>query len=413
MISRTYSLRGIVGKELTEKVINKFAGNAINYIYEKDLNKAIIVGCDNRLSSDYINNLLQSKIVKSGIKVLSAGECSMPELVYLTRNFRAGLGIMITASHNSSEYNGFKCFDCYGEGLDITDVGYKRVRRKVDFERVIDISRYKELYFRDLKNSLTKNDIKCVFDCSNGSTRDVVRKLFKKSKIINTSSYNKLSAWKYDDDNLDGLIGLCKKNKCIGFNFSSDGSRVKVISSRGEVLDGDKIVYILASQFLYKGETVVGTSDSSIALELSLRRLGIKFVRETVGIDNICNRIKRCKYVLGGESCGHIVIDKIGVSDGVYTAILILNILNRTGLGLEDLLIHYKKMYTSSKNILLKDVVNLEFDSLNMSTSRLRIIVRKSKTEPMVRIVIEGEEEKEVNEHTKRVLMRLGDKYEK
>lgn len=412
MISRAYNLRGIVGSELNERIINKFSKNLINYIYSNNLSKCIVVGMDNRVSSCYIKSVIQAQLLKYGIKVLDIGECTTPQLVYMLKNFRASVGVMITASHNSCEYNGVKCFNNSGESINITDLGYKRVKREYNYEKAFDISKYKELYIRDLKNSLIKNNIKCIFDCANGVTCEVVRKVFGKTCIINSDKSGLLINNNSGTEYLQVLINMCKKNKKIGFAFDGDGDRIVVVSSDGEVIDGDKILYILATQYLYNGDVIVGTQLTSLALEVSLRRLGVGLIRTEVGINNVCAKLKQNKCVIGGESCGHIVIDKIGVADGVYIAILILNIINRTKLGLNELLKGYKHTYQLSRNIDLKLVKNNDYNGLNTSTINSRIVVRKSNTEPLLRILIEGESKEIAEKLLKEIYSVLGVDYE-
>ncbi len=413
MISRAYNLRGIVGSELNERVINRFSKNLVNYIYTHKLNKSILIGMDNRISSDYIKSIIQTRVLSLGVKVLDIGVCSTSELVYMLRNFRASVGVMITASHNSYEYNGIKCFNLDGESVDITDKDYRYVKKERIFEKVYDISKYKELYIRDLKNSLSKNNIKCIFDCANGATRDIVRRVFGKCKIIGADNSGRLINQFNGSDDLQNLISMCKRTKKIGFAFDGDGDRVVVISSEGNIIDGDKILYILATQFLFKGDVVVGTELTSLALEMSLKRLGIRLIREEVGIKHVCKRLKQTSSLMGGEPCGHIVIDKIGVADGVYIAILILNILNRTKLTLEQLLKDYQNNYQLCANIPLEYINTNDYTQLNVTTGTNRVVVRRSNTEPVLRVLVEGENKLSVLAQMQEIYTYLGVEYEK
>lgn len=382
-----YNLRGVVGKDLNEKEIRRFAKNIVSYIYVNKHKPCVVIGKDNRVTSDYILNFLNSILLKSGIEVSVLGTTSTPEVAYLTKKFKYTLGIMITASHNSYEYNGFKCFNVLGEMVDIDKQVIRKVRL-VNYKKLIDAKTFKEVYLRELKNKLNPNNIKCIFDCANGTMVDIVRKIFPRNQIIGNNTSGEDINQSCGSQCLDRLINMCKKYKKIGFAFDGDGDRVIAIDENGSVVDGDKIIYILATQKLGFGDKVVGTQISSLGLEISLRRLGVSLIRERVGAKYVARRIKKENVILGGETCGHIFLSS-AISDGVAIVIELLNILNRTGLTFEQLLSGYKQTFKLTKDFKVDNLI--ECDEYEKIDNNVRVVVRRSGTEDVVRVFVEGE----------------------
>ena len=373
-----------------KKQIIQFSKKVVSYLYQQKFAKNIIIGKDNRISSDYVLSIINSILLSNGMAVNVIGVSTTPELVYLTKRFKFGLGIMITASHNPYEYNGIKCFDKNGLSVDLDNVPIKRIRNK-EYKNQIDARQLKDTYIRDLKNRLNKNRVKCVFDCANGATNDVVSNIFAKYKIIGCDVGGRFINNCCGTEYIDKLSHICKKDKSIGFAFDGDGDRVIAVDSDGEVIDGDKILYILASQMLKSGDKVVGTKISGLGLELSLNRLGINLLRDKVGAKYVNSRIKKEGLILGGEPCGHIFILN-NISDGVGVAIELLNILNRTGLTFKQLLKGFNESYTLADDININDVGRVvEYEQ---SSKNFRVVVRKSLTESKLRIYVDGIDKK-------------------
>ena len=295
---------------------------------------------------------------------------------------------MITASHNPAKHNGLKCFDISGQMIDILESKTKTKSNR--YSKQIDVGKFKELYIRELKNQLNDNNIDCIFDCANGATVDVVRNVFPRQQIIGYDTSGKYINDGFGSENIETLATVCKKNKKIGFAFDGDGDRVIAVDENGSVIDGDKILYILARFYLKPGDKVVGTEISSLALEKSLENMGINLIREKVGAKYVARRMKQEKAILGAESCGHIFTPTID-SDGVRVAIELLNILSMSGNSFDELLAGYIKTYQLVKNMDIDHTENvIEYQQ---NTNDMRIIVRKSATEGKVRIYVEGTDE--------------------
>lgn len=394
-------MRGIVGKDFNDRDIKQFANGIVSYIHKNQLKPCIVIGKDNRVTGDYILSVVNSVLLKYGIEVNFVGVATTPEVSFLTRKFKFSLGVVITASHNLWEFNGFKCFDSFGNGVDISK--YARINfRSKEWGRAVDFSKFKEVYINELKTRLKGNSIKAVFDCANGASIDVVRKVFPKHQILGRDS-----SGKYINDgcgavNLDKIKSVCKKCKKVGFAFDGDADRVIAIDANGEEIDGDKILYILATQMLGFGDRIIGTQISSVGLEVSLRRLGVGLIREKVGAKNVVKALKQNGLMLGGEPCGHIFLNS-AVSDGVAVAIELINILSRTGLGFDELLSGYKSTYKACKDIYFEDVNNFRIEEIERFIDGVRVVVRRSETESVVRIFVEGDDRVLVGERLKEV----------
>lgn len=385
MAETKYNLRGVVGKTLTEQDIRNFAKKIVSYIYNNRLTPQIVIGKDNRISSDYISSVIKTELIKSGINVYHIGTITTPGLVYITKQFKFSVGVMITASHNSYEYNGLKWFDRNGYSINFQK--YKNASIKKIYTKVIDGRKFKDIYVKNLKQRLNSVDFACIFDCANGASTEIVREVFKYCKIIGTEISGKYINNGFGTENIDTIRTYCKRNKKIGFAFDGDADRVVAVDSDGEIVDGDKILYILASQKLGKGEKVVGTNISSMALEQALNKIGIQLIRTNVGSIYVSNKMKELNIKLGAEPCGHVFND-LEYSDGVAVAIELINILNRTGQTFKQLLKDYVDTYKFCKDITLECCEDVEdFDVYENDT---HVVIRKSLTENKLRIFVES-----------------------
>ena len=399
MVKSRYNFRGVVGIDLTENKIKQYAKGVVNYIYSNNYAHTIIVGKDNRESSDYVLSVVKTILLSSGINVFELGVVSTPQLVYFTKKFRFNVGLMVTASHNQAECNGLKCFDIFGQMIDIEDNKIAIKRNK--YKKQIDISKFKELYIRQLKNQLREKHIDCIFDCANGATVDVVRNVFCHQQIIGNDTTGRFINDGFGSENINSLAIICKRKSKVGFAFDGDGDRVIAVDENGQVVDGDKILYILSKCYLKSGDKVVGTQMSSLALEKSLKRNGIQLIREKVGAKYISRRIRQENCILGGESCGHI-FTPTAENDGVRTAIELLNILNMADTTLTGLLKGYVKTYQFVKNISINSAIKV--DDYIKSDNNMRIVVRKSGTEDAVRIYVEGIDKELTQQKFKQVI---------
>lgn len=400
---KNYNLRGIVGKEFTCRDVKIFAKNIIQYINKNNITRSVVIGKDNRVSGDYVLSVLQSVLLENGISAYVLGIATTPELVYITKRFNFSVGIMVTASHNTWQYNGIKYYNNSGKYFDLKIFEYVTTLNANGYQKVFDIGNLKEVYIRSLKEKLNANKYRCIFDCANGAIVDVIRKVFPKHIIIGTDMSGKY----INEDNgtqcLDNIIAICKHQKKIGFAFDGDGDRVIAIDIDGSLIDGDKILYIIATHQLTKGNSVIGTDVSSMALEKALAKKGIKLERSRVGSINVVNKMTDRNCALAGERCGHIFMNSLTISDGVLVAIELLNILNRTNMSFKELLNDYKDTYYIEKNI----YTDADVKEYIQESENVRVVVRKSETEPLVRIVVESDKRDIAGRQMKTILKSL------
>lgn len=398
----TDGIRGIAGKFLDKKLIIKIARALVRFYKKNKLCKVLLVGNDSRISSDYILSNLESILLEYGINVENLGKCSSPCLAYITKKFNYPLSMMISASHNSSEYNGIKFFNANGEKIsenteielekfiDIkTSLGEKNfaLRKNVEFLKDFYVSHLKEL-----KNF----NFPLIIDCANGGVSEICKQIFEKSKIIhaNPNGYN------INHDcgctHIEFLRSICLKEHKVGLAFDGDADRIQIVDEYGNVISGDKILYILSKFYLKSNDKIIGTIYSNVGLEQSLKKREIELIRANVGDKNVYETMKKFHAEIGGEDAGHIIIKHLlNTGDGVLIGILICNILHITKLKITELLKDYKEFYQEHSTIPISKPFKLNEDIRflikKFEKDGARIIIRPSGTEPILRIMAEHE----------------------
>lgn len=397
----TDGIRGVIGKDFNLDFFAK-VGYAIGKLSNTP---KILIGMDTRPNGKQIKQKLIEGLSVTGASVIDAGVVSTGGLCYLTQKLGYDYGIMITASHNPSEYNGIKIFNKKGykinENQEFFIENHLKMPKNIKKMQVQQISI--EPYLNYLKQ-LTAKKIKklTVFiDCANGSTsayaREVLESLGAKVESINTGGEINKNASVLDKQVFKTNFENSKAE--IGFCFDGDGDRAMCITRDYGILDGDKILYILAKY--YKQKFVVGTIMTNYALEQTFRKMGIRLFRTKVGDRNIAKLMKKKDYSLGAEESGHVIIKNLlTTGDGLITALKLLEIYS-TNLALfkqASLLKMYptysKKIYTTNKQVLKNAKVLEIIEKQNKLIKKHgRIIVRASGTEPLIRVNIESDNE--------------------
>ncbi len=397
----TDGIRGIVCESLNEKIIKKMAKALVKFYEINKINKVLLVGNDSRISSDYILSNICSVLLKYGIEVHNLGVCSSPCLAYISREFNYPLAMMISASHNPSEYNGIKFFNCLGEKIDeqteqaLENLMDKPLRlKKTSFALLKNVEELKNKYVNFLK-SLIKFKTPCIFDCAFGGVSEICKLTFPKSKKINCRPNGQNINSNAGCTHIEMLKQFCIQERKIGFAFDGDADRVLAVSETGNIIDGDKILYILSKFYLTSGDTLIGTIYSNSGLETSLKKRNIKFYRADVGDKKVYSAMLKYGSALGGENSGHIIIKQYtNTGDGLLTAIILMNILSISHLKFDDLLNDYKEHFQLMKNIKLEGefVCSKELkEAINaLSTDETRIILRLSGTESVLRLMAES-----------------------
>ncbi len=422
----TDGIRGVFGKEISPGLVFEI-GRAIA-VFTKSINKngKILIAKDTRTTASLLEFCLLSGILGEGINADTIGIASTPCVSFLTKKHGYTLGIMITASHNSPEYNGIKVFDT--NGLKINYKEEKQIEKivynldNISYESFDKIGKTEnkdyliESYISFLKNMIGTEKLskKICFDCANGATGRILQKLFGSKFILTNVDKSGLNVnVNCGATNLSSIKNTVKTLDAeIGISFDGDGDRIMVVDKNLREYNGDDILYIFAKELKKEGKLkenkVIGTSMTNYGLEKALEKEGITLERVDVGDKNIIEKLKENALSLGGEPAGHIILgDELLSGDGVLTAIKLINILQKNDFNFDVLLKGLVKYPQIIKNIKVRDkaFVLHHFEvkkALELCESLLlksgRIVLRPSGTEPVIRIMIEGENEKLIEE---------------
>ena len=428
-MSRSYfgtdGVRGRVGTEpMTVDFTLRLASAAARVLAADG--GSVIIGKDTRLSGYMFEAALEAGFVAAGVDVLLTGPLPTPAIAYMTRRLQCRFGVVISASHNLYEDNGIKFFD--GEGVKLSDELEERIEaqlavlpltrhsRELGRARRVDTSRleYQELCARVLPAGMSLAGLKIVIDCANGGAYKVAPRILADldAEIVPIGcSPNGRNINDGCGSTSPALLQITVPGVRaeVGIALDGDGDRVIMVDHLGRLVDGDQLLYVLASSAQAAGTLVgpvVGTVMSNFGLELALRRLGIEFVRVPVGDRYVLARLKESGGVLGGETSGHILcLDRTTTGDGLITALQVLGIMKRTGRSLAELAAGMEKLPQALLNV----QVARRFDPASVPAisaavreleQRLagegRIVLRASGTEPVVRVMVEGRDEHEI-----------------
>ena len=436
----TDGIRCIVNQEpMTAEIclqIAKIAGYLLSI--NKEGKKRVVISKDTRLSGYLFEPLLTAGFISMGMDVILVGPLPTPALPLLIRSLRADMGVMITASHNTYEYNGLKFFD--SQGFKIIRSLEKKIENivfdKVRYTKIVNLSsesgkatrledaqgRYSEYLKSTLENKSNFKKLKIVLDCANGATYNVAPNLFWEigCEVINI---NNMPNGKNINFNC-GAVNTSELSKKvlvekadIGFAFDGDGDRLIAVDEKGGEIDGDNLIALLAQDLIkskkLNKKIIVSTIMSNLGFEMYLKnKLGVTLIREDVGDINVISKMQKHNYNLGGEQSGHIIIGQYtSTGDGILAALKILEILSNQNSKASKLFNLYKKFPQIKSNIRIKEKITKKMEEkinrikldFKKKYKNLRFLVRKSGTEPLLRILVEGADESKV----KNVSIRL------
>ncbi len=426
MIKKYFGTDGIRGKvngsKINGEMFFKFGLAAGKYF--KNLKKSkqtAIIAKDTRLSGYMLEPALVSGLASAGMHIYTLGPLPTNGLAMLTKKMRANLGIMITASHNPYHDNGLKLFG--PDGLKLSDKIEKKIEKLIDskitknLSAPIELGRVKRLedandnYLKILKqnfpSSFSLKGIKIVLDCANGAGYKAGPELFKSlgAKVFKTgTSPNGFNInLKSGSTNPSKICKMTKKNKAhIGIALDGDADRIIVCDEKGRIIDGDKILAMLGERWkrkkILKGG-VIGTLMSNYGLENFFKKNKIRFLRSNVGDRYVKEKMKKNKFNLGGEQSGHIILGKFATTgDGLLVALEILFSLRKRK-KTSELFNKFKPTPQILENVEVRDksIINSKrckkaiSQANNIIKNKGRILVRKSGTEPKIRIMSESE----------------------
>ncbi|MDO5301899.1 MAG: phosphoglucosamine mutase [Tissierellia bacterium] len=421
----TDGIRGLANEELTPEVSFRTGQACGVYIKQSD-RPFVLIGRDTRISGEMIASGLIHGLTSVGVDVVDLGVLPTPAVAYLVRKYEAAAGIVVSASHNPYPYNGIKIFDATGYKLPdeaeevleamILDPEFKphlaqgkavgRIRH--DFPGVVDYMDYLKGF------STGRRELKVVVDCANGALSEIageVLEAFATEVIVTSASPNGCNINDGCGSTHPEVIrALVKEHGAqVGFSFDGDADRIVAVDELGEVVDGDHILAITAhhlkSQGLLAKDTIVGTVMSNIGLDEFAQKHGMKLVKTKVGDRYVLEAMRREGYVLGGEQSGHIIFSQYNTTgDGLATGLHLLEVLDRTGMSMSAL----NQMMTSYPQVLVNaKVANGKKHDYNHHggiqeairkmeakfEGTGRVLIRPSGTEPLVRVMLEGENE--------------------
>ena len=429
----TDGIRRIANSELTPELVYKVA-KAGAYVLSKhsDHTPTIFIGRDTRISGTLIEAAMTAGFLSYGANVKSLGVIPTPGVAYLTKRYKADASVVISASHNTFEFNGIKYFS--NKGMKIPDTLEEEIEEVMDSGKIEELTATNEkigvaenredlleeyIYFfrknfeEDLEN-LDKENFIVAIDTANGATYEVADKVFTKLGIKHYIINNHPNGVNINDKcgstHIEGLQEFVVKNKCnLGIAYDGDGDRCLAVDENGKLIDGDGIMAIISNYLKEKGklknDTLVATVMSNLGLRKYTKENDIHFEATQVGDRYVLENMLKNDYNLGGEQSGHIILlDYNPTGDGILTSLMLIKIILEKQVSISKLcniiklypqvLVNAKvsadKKYDYEKNIEIKNAIEeLEKEFAGNG----RVLIRPSGTEPLVRVMIEGEDQ--------------------
>ena len=437
----TDGIRRIANTELSPRLVYKVA-KAGAYVLAKhsDHTPTIFIGRDTRISGTLIESAMTAGFLSYGANVKILDVMPTPAVAYLTKRFKADAGVVISASHNTFEFNGVKYFS--NKGMKIPDELEEEIEQVMDSGMIDDLTAVNEnigvseirtdlldeyvYFFR--KNfeedfeQFKKDDFMVVVDTANGATSVVADKIFKVLGINHVIINDKPNGVNINDNcgstHLEGLKKYVKENNCnLGIAYDGDGDRCLAIDENGNEIDGDKILAILSNYFKQKGmlknNTVVATVMSNLGLKKYTENNDLSYVQTSVGDRYVLEEMLKNDYNLGGEQSGHVIcLDYNPTGDGILTSILLIKAMleqNKKASELAGIMSAYPQVLINAK---INNNKKEEFKTdkeIESAIKKLesefagngRVLVRASGTEPLIRVMIEGEDIQYITEKAK------------
>ena len=392
---------------------------------------SVVIGKDTRLSGYVIEGALQAGFNAAGVDVHMLGPLPTPAIAHLTRSFNADAGVVISASHNPYFDNGIKFFS--GDGKKLTDEMQSAINDKLT--AIMDVSnsdnsaimpildparlgknnrindakgRYIEFCKGSFPYQYDLDHLTVVVDCANGAGYSVAPRVMRELGA-NVIAINN----KPDGININANCGsthpenlqkaVLEYEADVGIALDGDGDRIVMVDEAGELVDGDGILYVLATQSQTKAEGVVGTLMSNMGLELALKDANIAFTRAKVGDRYVMQELEANGWILGGEPSGHILcLDKSRTGDAIIAGLQVLAVMQARGKALSDLTEGFEVLPQKLVNVRLSQMQDpfeheelvAAFDKARATLEgRGRLLIRQSGTEPMIRVMVESDDE--------------------
>ncbi|RDF03051.1 phosphoglucosamine mutase [Aggregatibacter aphrophilus] len=416
---------GVRGKVGTNPITPDFVlklGWAAGKVLATQGSRVVLIGKDTRISGYMLESALEAGLAAAGLSAAFTGPMPTPAVAYLTRTFRAEAGIVISASHNPYYDNGIKFFSTQGTKLpdEVEEAIEAMLEQPMDCVESAELGRASRIkdaagrYIEFCKSTfpahLSLENYKIVVDCANGATYEiapsVMRELGAEVIEIGTEPDGMNINEKCGATDIKALQEKVLEVKAdVGLAYDGDGDRLIMVDHLGNKVDGDQVLFIIAREALREGRLnggVVGTLMSNMSLELALKQLAIPFVRANVGDRYVLEQMQERGWGLGGENSGHIIIaDRNTTGDGIIASLAVLTAMAKHRLSLNELADAVKLFpqvlinvrFAGGDNPLESDTVKaVAADVEKRLAGKGRILLRKSGTEPLIRVMVECED---------------------
>ncbi|RDV26114.1 phosphoglucosamine mutase [Alteromonas aestuariivivens] len=420
----TDGIRGKVGESaINPEFVTKLGWAAGKVLAGQGTNK-VLIGKDTRISGYMLESALEAGLSAAGINIGLLGPMPTPAIAYLTKTFRSEAGIVISASHNPYYDNGIKFFSSKGFKLaDDIELAIEAMMEKPmecvasnqlgKASRVTDASgRYIEFCKATFSSELSLRGLKIVVDCAHGATYhiapNVLRELGAQVIEIGTSPNGLNINDGVGATSMQATIDKVRETGAdLGFGLDGDGDRIMMVDHLGNLIDGDQILYMVARDALKNGRMqggVVGTQMSNLGLENALSKLGVPFARSKVGDRYVMELLQQKGWAIGGESSGHILnLNIASTGDGIVAGLQVLAAMLRSSMDLHELssgfemypqqLINIRYQESTENPVNGKAVQDAVKEAENSLGKRGRVLLRKSGTEPLIRVMVESDDE--------------------
>ena len=440
----TDGIRGIANDTLTAQLAYKVGCAAATVLLERTgIKPLVLIGKDTRISSDMLEAALIAGVCSGGADVLPLGVLPTPAVAYLTVNMKAGMGIVISASHNPFEHNGIKIFD--HNGFKLSDALEEHIERMIDgletcgvkthgdIGRVCsDDGRGAEIYVDYLKGAAETalKGLRIVVDCANGAAAKTAARLFSSFDLEFDLLSDHPNGININDGcgstHIEHLSSIVKAGACdMGFAFDGDADRCLVVDERGELVDGDKMMAVIGRYMKEKGQlknnAIVATVMSNLGFHEFADKNGMKLMCASVGDRNVLEMMQKNDCNIGGEQSGHIIfLDEATTGDGQLAAVKFLSVVASSGKKVSELVSDMPQYPQILKNVPVtggNDVKETIMNSPELGKAigeeekKLagagRILVRPSGTEALIRVMVEAKTEKLADAVTQRLIRLL------
>ncbi|WP_305815794.1 phosphoglucosamine mutase [Photobacterium leiognathi] len=425
----TDGIRGFVGESpITPDFVMKL-GWAAGRVLSQTGTKKVLIGKDTRISGYMLESALEAGLAAAGLKAAFTGPMPTPAVAYLTRTFRAEAGIVISASHNPYYDNGIKFFSAQGTKLpDDIELAIEAEMEKPltcvesallgKAYRIDDAAgRYIEFCKGTFPSHLSLEGFKIVVDCAHGATYHIAPKVFAElgAEVIAIGC-------EPNGVNINDKVGatdvaalqakVLEEKADFGIALDGDGDRVIMVDEQGNKVDGDQIAYIIARDALRRGELkggVVGTLMTNMGMEVALKNLGIPFVRAKVGDRYVMEELQKHDWLIGAENSGHVILlDKVTTGDGIVAGLQVMASIVASKMSLKELCDGMTMFPQVLENVRFKGESDPLQSEAVISATKLveeklgdngRVLLRKSGTEPLIRVMVEGQDAAAVQQY--------------